>query len=357
MNDIFQVSHHLGSVSNRRGVSLIEIAVVVAILGVAMTAAFPMVLSSQEAARRHTCTAHVKQIIQGVLCHDETRRAFPGGGIEPWPRLESYLDGAGRPYGARTQGLGWMYQIASYVGSDLRDVELLMTTEEVAAKPVPVYFCPSRRGVTFSPLSPLAKNDYAAAVPTRSRSQIGDSLFERYLRAGGTCVGESWGARFQNTFDPRPAELLGASYAGSWGAIVRSDLLVFSDGRLQPTNYYQPISLPQLVDGLSRTLVVSEKRLLPSQYDSTSSGDDRGWTDGWDPDVLRSAMCPPANDGDEDTLKFGDVWVSFGSAHPNGLNAAFADGSVRQISYGIDRELLNSLAHRSDGELLSAGAP
>jgi prepilin-type processing-associated H-X9-DG protein len=40
----------------------------------------------------------------------------------------------------------------------------------------------------------------------------------------------------------------------------------------------------------------------------------------------------------------------FGSAHAAGINAAFADGSVTLINYDVDRETMNRLAHRSDGE-------
>jgi hypothetical protein len=32
------------------------------------------------------------------------------------------------------------------------------------------------------------------------------------------------------------------------------------------------------------------------------------------------------------------------------MNAGFADASVHSINYDIDRELLNRLAHRADGE-------
>jgi hypothetical protein len=42
----------------------------------------------------------------------------------------------------------------------------------------------------------------------------------------------------------------------------------------------------------------------------------------------------------------------FGSAHASGMNAMYADASVRSIDYSIEQELLNRLAHRSDGEIV-----
>jgi len=49
--------------------------------------------------------------------------------------------------------------------------------------------------------------------------------------------------------------------------------------------------------------------------------------------------------------------LCFGSSHPAGINAAFADASVRAIQWGIDQAIFNALAHRSDGQVLSGDAP
>jgi hypothetical protein len=83
--------------------------------------------------------------------------------------------------------------------------------------------------------------------------------------------------------------------------------------------------------------------------------DDRGWSDGWDPDTQRMTMCPPAPDGDEyyvAGLRRGDPQqgLAVGSAHSGIFNTAFADSSVRQLSYDIDLEAFNRLGHRGDGE-------
>jgi hypothetical protein len=44
----------------------------------------------------------------------------------------------------------------------------------------------------------------------------------------------------------------------------------------------------------------------------------------------------------------------FGSSHSNGINADFADGSVRSISYAIDPILISYLGNRSDGKFINA---
>jgi prepilin-type processing-associated H-X9-DG protein len=47
-----------------------------------------------------------------------------------------------------------------------------------------------------------------------------------------------------------------------------------------------------------------------------------------------------------------DSWehcMFFGSAHPAGINAVFADGSVHNVKYGIDPEVFNALGNMNDG--------
>jgi prepilin-type processing-associated H-X9-DG protein len=42
----------------------------------------------------------------------------------------------------------------------------------------------------------------------------------------------------------------------------------------------------------------------------------------------------------------------FGSPHAGGANFVMCDGSVRQISYGIDSNVYDKLGNRSDGEAI-----
>jgi prepilin-type processing-associated H-X9-DG protein len=125
------------------------------------------------------------------------------------------------------------------------------------------------------------------------------------------------------------------------------------------------MSIPKITDGTSKTLLAAEKRLRPSEYlgfstrpDATPTMaplfDDRGWADGWDHEHLRSCIFPVEPDGEFPETD-GDFAFSFGSAHPGGMNAIFADGSVTAISYDIDRETFNRLGHRHDGEPISQG--
>jgi len=111
------------------------------------------------------------------------------------------------------------------------------------------------------------------------------------------------------------------------------------------------ITVGQITDGATNTLMLGEKRLKPDSYYSGDWCDDRGWTDGFDPDTVRSTAYPYGPDAND----AGDICYMFGSAHVAGMNACLGDGSVRLISYTIDRNVLNALGDRMDGHVLGAG--
>jgi prepilin-type processing-associated H-X9-DG protein len=103
-----------------------------------------------------------------------------------------------------------------------------------------------------------------------------------------------------------------------------------------------------ITDGLSNTMVIGEKWIDARQYQSGAWHDDCGWGDGWDPDVIRFTMLAPIPDSNGSGTGY-----EFGSAHPNGFNAVFADGSVHTIRYSIGPELFNRLGHRADGQVVN----
>jgi prepilin-type processing-associated H-X9-DG protein len=108
-----------------------------------------------------------------------------------------------------------------------------------------------------------------------------------------------------------------------------------------------------LIDGTSNVLVVAEKMLVSNNYLTGDWHDDRGWTDGWDPDIMRSTACRPFADQQTSPAPDGwDVGYHFGSTHPSGVNGLLGDGSVRMISFTIDATVFNNLGDRRDGNVI-----
>jgi hypothetical protein len=316
----------------------------------------------------------VKQFMLAMHNHVSARNVFPGGGSKPHARIEDYLTApapGGTPLGPKDQGLTWAFQILPYLEQNA--IHNLRTTDQLRLTTVPMFNCPSRRGPTryaADGANGAYLMDYAAAVPYRVRSSLANPAnFDNGLQvvAGGdtTFCGQNtfWGGRDvpRKDGDPNTVAAIGSGYQGFLGVIVRADLWVSDDGTRTKTGFYEPITFAKITDGSSNTLVLGEKWLQPSEYEvGDNFYDDRGWSDGWDPDTLRSTICTFHHDSELVTgtqYEKDATGYSFGSAHASGMNAGFADASVRFISYDIGLELFNQLAHRSDEEAPAGTIP
>lgn len=192
---------------------------------------------------------------------------------------------SGYPAATTQQNAGWAFQILPYIEQG----NLHRDQAHVLVTPVPLYFCPSRRAPTTTTFFGRAVIDYAGA---------------------GTPGSEYW------------------SSGPYYGTIVKNP------GR---------VDVYGISDGTSNTLVIGEKRLNPTLYATGCGSDNEGYTDGWDNDIVCVTSYPFGRDA------VVDVDYSFGSAHPSGMNAAFADGSVRTLRYSITPATLTALGDRRDG--------
>ncbi len=217
----------------------------------------------------------VRQIGLAILNHESAARKFPSGGIEPWPAIENYAEG-GRANSAEKQGLSWAFQILPFLEEDA--VHDIATTQEIENTPISGYFCPSRRPPTQSNGStsqfstqPAWLMDYAALAPAPSRAEMlrtfnDNQSFVDDMIAGRACKSIPigfWGVRtYSNDFNPVPKAQLGAGYVGFNGIIVRSSYHVSRDsGAVTNLNYDRIVTTGKVRDGLSKTGLVTEKRI------------------------------------------------------------------------------------------------
>ena len=353
---------HNSCLRPRHGFTLVELLVVIAIIAVLIGLLLPAVQTARESARRTQCKNKVKQMVLAVSNVVSAHKIYPTGGVEPWPDLEDYAP-RGVVFGPARQGLSWAFQILPFLEEGA--IQNITSTGKLRETPVGLYFCPSRRGPTKDPSSGAYLMDYAALTPIQGRSQLGDKPFSNLISSAFPTLGACatgygfWGTTSANNGQfPKSATELKKDYKGFWGVIVRSSYCVerFSGGTVKDLEYGKPIKPAQITDGISKTAIVAEKRLPPMYYEPGQFAawyDDRGWSDGWDPDAMRSTACWPQIDGNKYFLPNGDEAMCegyvAGSAHPGGFNCGYADGAVQTLDYNIDLEVFNNLGHRCDG--------
>ena len=120
------------------------------------------------------------------------------------------------------------------------------------------------------------------------------------------------------------------------------------------------MGLREIIDGTTHTYMVGEKYLIPDLYSEGGSGDNESLYVGDNEDISRWARYDEfkADNDDsgmsyfaspkQDTPGYMDKRC-FGSAHASSWHCVFCDGSVRAISYDLDREVHRRLCNRKDG--------
>ncbi len=339
-----------------RGFTLVELLVVIAIIGVLVALLLPAVQAAREAARRTQCLNQLKQVGLAMLNLADAKGNFPTGGDKIFPEIKNYVEN-GTPLGPEKQGLNWGYQILPYMEKE--NLANITTQAQLQSTIVADYICPSRRAPVSIPdlLSPdlqVTLSDYVGAIPCG---------FEDYTQTERYFPDES-ASRRERFFGGPGSTYITAVPADEvyMGVIVRTPYSFTSSGRagflrFKVKNVSPAVTFAQITDGTSNTLMVGEKFLRPDLYEGGSWSDDKGWTDGWDPDSMRSTCFKPLRDslsGTTDDSLYGgstDV-VNFGSAHPSGFNAVFADGSVHTINYDIDPQVFDNVGDRQDSAVL-----
>jgi prepilin-type N-terminal cleavage/methylation domain-containing protein len=358
-------------VRKESGFTLVELLVVIAIIGILVALLLPAIQAAREAARRTECKNRLKQIGLAVLNHVDTYKVFPTGGARYNAVITTYAVN-GKPFGPDKQGLGWAYQILPYLEEGA--IKNLTTNDQLQKASIPLYLCPSRRSAANGPTTStnvgggfICLIDYVGAQPCTVQCPAGfpgcpnpppkydPTRNVPFTAAGYNASGSSfWGGRFQNK--PQPAD--GEVYDG---IIVRSAWN--SDTNTLYTNFPRPTTIAKITDGTSKTLLIGEKYVRPDLYQGgVSWSDDKGWSDGWDCDIMRSTCFAPVQDNDpignltqppNTTADYfgsqADVFY-FGATHTAGFNTVFADGSVHTITFDIDVVVFNSLGTRAGGE-------
>jgi prepilin-type N-terminal cleavage/methylation domain-containing protein len=296
----------------RPGFTLIELLVVVAIIAILMMLLLPAIQRVREAANKVRCSSNLSQIALAVHMYHHDHQRLPTGGARC---CQPVLYTNGIPNNPPFQNAGWAFQILPYIEQETiyRNTDYWGT---VAPALIPIYFCPSRRAPTRSPLN-RGLLDYGAALPGR------------------------WAWDYE-TFNFHPSQQTG--------------LFLRSDGVTRSPAWDVKVTLSQgsIPDGTSNVIMISENWKRPSRYSVGDWHDDYGYTDGWDADIGRLSSFQPERDADSIPYLPSSAWgYQFGSAHTATFNCVWADRSVRPVKYSVNLDTFNRLCDRRDGAVIN----
>jgi prepilin-type N-terminal cleavage/methylation domain-containing protein len=311
--------------SLRRGITLVEVLVVVAIIAVLMGLLVPAVSGARESARRTQCSNNVKQLITGLHRHVSSSGAFPAGNS-----LRGSTPSAATNWcqtGSVFRGMPWTVAVLPFVEQsnlfDRFDPRLEFMTDSFAL-----------------PANQNGQNAVPLAVLQCPSSLLGENpLRNNYFGVQGSA----------------PASCTdGATPNGTRRFYINGVMHVNSQ-----------VGFGHIRDGTSNVVALGETNMCALSLNTASGRVEHfnwiigGKTGSGTPMPLQLAGVElPINSWrfqPSASIMLQQGTQGFGSDHAGGCFFALADGSVRFISEFIDMSVLRLLGGRRDGGLFQDG--
>ncbi|HEY1603230.1 MAG TPA: DUF1559 domain-containing protein [Pirellulales bacterium] len=314
-----------------RGLTLVEVLVVIAIVGLLVALLLPAVQAARESARGSSCANNLKQLGLAIAAYHDAYGSFPPGNVTKTAGI-CYGDGQSGGTGwPSDDGANWCLSILNFLEQDglfsaydFDDFNEASQNRAVREAIVPTYVCPSDIGTD------------ELSVPASGPACAG-ALNLSYRPGSYRAVsGASDGISFLDSAQ------LGTYVRTNRGAIHTIGVLKYT------TENYRDVT-----DGLSNTLLVGE------YAKSTNVSFRTFWAYAYAHYSL-SAVTPQSRimSGDYDLCSaIADTGGSmpcrrgWGSFHLGGVNFLLCDGSVRLIAPQVNMQLLAAMATIAGGEL------
>lgn len=317
-------------INRRRGVTLVELLVVVFIIGLLIALILPAVQAARESARCATCQNHIHQIALALQSYEGRHR-----------RLPSLYNGTFLTRAPIEKDEFFYHSWRSMILAELEETPLLKLVDFTSPATDPknqpainheiaVFVCPSTAN-THAVVPQVESFEDSKIVGTAARSD--------YEAIGGVQVAPQPQVDAFDLSDVR---------FGAWGE--RRDL----PGTAKAIAY-RKARFADITDGLSHTLFVGErggrpdifergKPEIPYPYKGTNRIPDLHQA-AWGISTFYSWIVFAQGQSVNDTNMTGIYGF-----HPSGANVALADGSARLLANSISPSVLSAMATRAEGD-------
>lgn len=308
--------HRRRNSSSTKGLTLVELLVVIALIGLLIALLLPAVQAAREAARRQQCQNNVRQIALATINYADHRTGelpslWKSTNIEPWENFSWRVD-----------VLPFLEMESLRSSLQLEEMPLASSNSSAVGHTISVFQCPSTpnslRTIALlgysSPPAPLGACDYSAIHDVAN----------------------------QESDTPLPASWRSAAQSESLedGAVPGMSSLA---DRVSPQLRVKTGNLKMIGDGLANTALLVEQAGKPLQYDRHGNATEVFPREGaWATGEFSSFYASGVN-VDNLTGMYG---------FHSGAIVAMADGSVHLFSSEMEVEVVTALLSRNGDEII-----
>jgi prepilin-type N-terminal cleavage/methylation domain-containing protein len=309
---------------SRLAFTLVELLVVIAIIGILVGLLLPAVQAAREAARRMQCSNNLKQIGLAMHNYESAIKKFPASFYRAWP---TSLGGTfGTPgWGWGTMILPYVEQNALYQSLDVRTNVLdgrIASIKLLGQTRLPMYRCPSDSG------EPLNAN--RANFATSNYIAVFGSLYDQAAATSGGLVYGSQVGVAPGIFSPNSQTRFGDIADGTSNTLMVGEMCYGPNGVRDSTGAPRRYNGGVWIGTYTDTLPTSNVSVQLSLCGFAAGANVR----------FRRLNTPDSSN-------------AFSSAHVGGAQFVLADGSVQFISQNMDGVMIDRLADRNDGQVVS----
>jgi len=321
----------VSNASSRSGLTLIELVVVIAVVGILLALLVPAVQMARESVRRAQCASNLKQIGIALHAYHDTHGVLPFGVGADRDKIVSTIGALDdRRYSAHSQLLPFLEQAAVYESIDFR-VAPFYPYDNAAMGQQEVYAAPEA----------LVVNGAAAVVPIASF--LCPSDFSRLESPWGpnsyrACNGSSWSGRGgngmfgQNSRISFAQVLDGLSHTAMFSERVKGS---WTHARFDRLGDLADLAGVWTEDSFRRACAELTEASVQSYVQNADGG--QTWLEGNMNWTRYNHLLPPNRIACKNGLTWDGVAMPASSRHPRGVNLLLGDGAVRFVSDSVDQ--------------------